>query len=133
MMRIQIEPQTIFELIRMTHAVANQRPTKSEADAQGAARRSAPSEQAMRDMSGFNYGVEAELFPTRNRKSKRVAFGYRRFARASEAIRFAVEELPSDALAGAYLEVHEKRFDRHGILRLYESDAYPLARRTARS
>ena len=77
-------------------------------------------------MSGFNYGAEAELFPTRGRKSKRVAFGYRRFARASEAIRFAVEQLPSDALAGAYLEVHEKRFDRHGILRLYESDAYPL-------
>jgi hypothetical protein len=117
----------------MTDVVVNQGPTKSEADTQHAARRSVPSEQAMRDMSGFNYGVEAELFPTRNRKSKRVAFGYRRFARASEAIRFAVEQLPSDALAGAYLEVREKRFDRHGIVRLYESDAYPLPRRKTSS
>jgi hypothetical protein len=133
MMRIQIKPQTIFELIRMTHAVANQRPTKSETDVSGAVRRSVPTEQAMRDMSGFNYSVEAELFPTRNRKSKRVAFGYRRFARAAEAIRFAVEQLPPDALAGAYLEVREKRFDRHGIVRLYESDAYPLARRKTSS
>ena len=114
----------------MTNAVANQRPMTAT-DAPSATRRSVPTEQARRDLSGFNYSVEAELFPTRNRKSKRVAFGYRRFARASEAIRFAVEQLPADALAGAYLEVHEKRFDRHGILRLYESDAYPLVRRKA--
>jgi hypothetical protein len=113
----------------MTHAVANQRPAKSQGQAPGAI----PKEQAPREMSAFNYGAEAELFPTNNRKSKRAAFGYRRFARAAEAIQFAIEQLPSDALAGAYLEVHEKRFDRHGILRLYESDAYPLARRKVAS
>lgn len=80
---------------------------------------------------GFDYSREAELFPTNNRKYKRAAFGYRRFSRAAEAIRFAIEELPSDALAGAYLEVREQRFDRHGIQRLYESDAFPLPRRKA--
>jgi hypothetical protein len=82
-----------------------------------------------RQPGGFDYFGEAELFPTNNRKYKRAAFGYRRFSKAAEAIRFAIEQLPSEALAGAYLEVREQRFDRHGIQRLYDSEAYPLPRR----
>ena len=80
-------------------------------------------------MSAFNYSSQAELFPTRNRKSRRQPLGYRRFDRAAEAIRFAIEELPSQSLAGAYLEVEEQRFDSVGIRRLYDSTDYPLARR----
>jgi len=89
--------------------------------------------QIVRQAGGFDYSGEAELFPTNNRKYKRAAFGYRRFSRAAEAIRFAIEQLPSEALAGAYLEVREQRFDRHGIQRLYDSEAYPLPRRKAES
>ena len=66
-------------------------------------------------MSAFNYRAEAELFPTKNRRSKSAPFAYRRFERAADAIRFAVEDLPADAFAGAYLEVGEVRFDRRGI------------------
>jgi hypothetical protein len=80
-------------------------------------------------MSAFNYSSQAELFPTRNRKSRRQPLGYRRFDRAAEAIRFAIEELPAQSLAGAYLEVEEQRFDSVGIRRLYDSTDYPLARR----
>jgi len=80
-------------------------------------------------MSTFNYDTEAELFPMRGRRPGRQQFGYRRFARAAEAIRFAVEELPAKSLVGAYLEVDEKRFDGGGIRQLYESPDYPLARR----
>ena len=79
-------------------------------------------------MTAFDYSTEAELFPTRNRKSKRQPFGYGRFAQAADAIRFAIEELPPDALLGAYLEVGEERYDSKRIRLLYESADYPLAR-----
>jgi hypothetical protein len=82
-------------------------------------------------MSEFDYNTDAELFPTRNRKSRRQPLKYRRFDQAAEAIRFAVEELPSELLLGAYLEVNEVRYDGAGIRRLYDSPDYPLPRRVA--
>jgi hypothetical protein len=113
----------------MTRAVAKKSPLPPQIDTAV----STASQPSPRQTGWFDYSVEAELFPTHNRKYKRAAFGYRRFSQAAEAIRFAIEQLPSDALAGAYLEVKEKRFDRHGIQQLYDSEAYPLARRQAQS
>jgi hypothetical protein len=82
-------------------------------------------------MAAFDYTTEAELFPTRNRKSRRQPLRYRRFAQAAYAIRFAIEELPRELLLGAYLEVDEERYGSEEIRRLYESTNYPLARREA--
>ncbi len=91
-------------------------------------------------MAAFDYGTtaelfptrsEAELFPTRSRRLRREPVGYGRFARAADAIRFAIEELPAELLPNACLEVDEEIFDHDGIRRLYESNAYPLDRRAA--
>jgi hypothetical protein len=73
---------------------------------------------------------EVELTPTRHRKT-RQPIGYGRFARAAEAIRFAIEELPPELLMVAQLKVADERFSSDGIRRLYESVEYPLARRAA--
>ena len=78
----------------------------------------------------FDYETAAELFEVQGRISRRRSCGYRRFDRAADAIRFAVEELAPKQLAGAYLEVDEARFDSNAIRRLYDSAKYPLARRT---
>jgi hypothetical protein len=57
-------------------------------------------------VDGFDYEAAAELFPARSRKGNRP-ISYQRFARAAEAIRFAIEDLPPQHLVGAYLEVEE--------------------------
>jgi hypothetical protein len=84
-------------------------------------------------MSEFNYKAAAELFPTRRRIPRRQPLGYKRFAQAAHAIRFAMEDVAPELLVGACLEVDEQRYGSDDIRRLYESAEYPLARRAARS
>jgi hypothetical protein len=79
--------------------------------------------------TAFDYKRSAELFPTRSRKPRRNPMTYKRFDTAAAAVRFAIEELPSDLLLGAYLQVEEERFGSAGIRRLYDSARYPLKRR----
>jgi hypothetical protein len=76
-------------------------------------------------MTIFDYGTKAEisprtgdvgLSPTARRRSQQPT-GYGRFARASDAIRFAIEELPLELLLAAQLKVAEERFDSDGIRR----------------
>jgi hypothetical protein len=90
-----------------------------------------PLDQASAADEVFDYEAEAELFSARSRKSSRQGSGYKRFDRAADAIRFAIEDLPPDQLLRAHLQVDESRFDGNGIRRLYDAAAYPLARRDA--
>src|SRR5262249_6740068 len=69
-----------------------------------------------------NDGCLRLQFPNRGMRGRPV--GYRRFVRAAEAIRFAIEKLPAQALLGAWLEV--TRFDAAGIRSLYKHADYPL-------
>jgi TPP-dependent trihydroxycyclohexane-1,2-dione (THcHDO) dehydratase len=76
----------------------------------------------------FDYDTPAELYSNKGRRLRRQPLEYRQFARAADAIRFAIEEMPPQLLQSAYLEVDEERFDSQAIRRLYESADYPLAR-----
>jgi len=77
----------------------------------------------------FDYCSPAELFTAKRRGGSPKRLGYRRFATAAEAIRFAVEEFPAMRALGAWMLVGDERFDSEEIHRLYESDDYPLGRR----
>jgi hypothetical protein len=79
----------------------------------------------------FDYSLEAELFSGKGRNFRRQPLGYKRFARAADAICFAIEELSPLCLVGTYLEVNEERYQAKDIRRLYDSAAYPLPRRVA--
>jgi hypothetical protein len=83
----------------------------------------------VRTMIEFDYDAAAELFPTRRRSVGRGSFGYKRFSQASQAIRFAIEDMPAECLVGAFLEVDEERYGSDDIRRLYQSAEYPLTRR----
>jgi len=78
----------------------------------------------------FDYCSPAELFTSKRKGGPRQRLGYRRFATAAEAVRFAVEDLPAMRTLGAWMQVGDERFDSEEIHRLYESDDYPLRRRT---
>jgi hypothetical protein len=81
------------------------------------------------EMGTFDYNAPAELFPGQLRISRTQSVGYKRFAHAVDSVRFAIEELPVQSLAGASLEVGEDRFNAEVIRRPFEHTGCPLVRR----
>jgi hypothetical protein len=78
----------------------------------------------------FDYSSPADLFTAKSKSTLGARLAYRRFTTADEAIGFAVEDVPALRMLGAWLQVGDERFDSEKIHRLYESDNYPLQRRT---
>jgi hypothetical protein len=77
----------------------------------------------MQDLHGFDCTAAAELFMIDPKKLKgRVTC--KRFDTGADALRFAIEEIPS--LAGAYLEVNDARFGSQEIKYVYANAGYPL-------
>jgi hypothetical protein len=76
----------------------------------------------------FDYSAPAELFMAKRKNGPHTRIKYRRFARAAEAIRFAVEELPPIKPLAAWMQVGDDRFDGDEIRRLYNRSDYPLRR-----
>lgn len=78
----------------------------------------------------FDYCLPAELFMGKRKSPLRQRLRYRRFLTAAEAIRFVVEDVPAIRTLGTWMQVGDARFDGEEIQRLYESNDYPLQRRT---
>lgn len=75
----------------------------------------------------FDYAASAELYP--GKRSRRLrTIGYHRFDTTAEALRYVIEEMPPELMAGAIIETEEHRFEADQIAELYADDAYPLPR-----
>jgi Arc/MetJ-type ribon-helix-helix transcriptional regulator len=71
-------------------------------------------------MPAIDFNAPAELFVRATLRRGRPV-RYRRFETASEAVRFAVEELPEDESQAAVIEVDEVRYEGTAIRALYET------------
>lgn len=74
----------------------------------------------------IDYAAPAELFPGKRAGISSVR--YKRFPSASEAIRYAIEDMHRDLLNGATLEIKGRRYPGAQIRALYDAPAYPLQR-----
>ena len=80
-------------------------------------------QKQVRGLDGFDYSAPAELYPSRIKKGRgRVT--YKRFDTAAEALQFAIEQIPSAVLLGAYLEVDEQRFGVQEMRTLYDGAGF---------
>ena len=80
-------------------------------------------------MDANDYSHEASLCYAKSADPRRKALVFRRFKRAAQAIRFAVEELAPKLLDGCSLEVNETHYFGREIRPLYDASAFPLRRR----
>lgn len=79
-------------------------------------------------MTGKQFETPAELYSSRNHRSGRFSgLKYRRFDTLAEAVKFAVEEIPSQ-LHFARIETGDSSFRSAEIQELYGRADFPLPR-----
>jgi hypothetical protein len=76
-----------------------------------------------------DYFLEASLYYSKSANWKQKALVFRRFARAADAILFAVEELTPKVLDSCSLEVNEEHYFGREIRPLYDDQVFPLRRK----
>jgi hypothetical protein len=79
-------------------------------------------------MNCFNYKASVEFYSRRSSGKKANSLTFQRFNTAAEAIRFAMEDLPSAAFGGCMLEADGERFGAKELKELYASPRYPFPR-----
>jgi hypothetical protein len=77
----------------------------------------------------FNYNASVDFYSRRSPGKKASSLTFQRFDTAAEAIRFAIEDLPSAAFGGCMLEADGERFGAKELKELYASPRYPLPRK----
>lgn len=80
-------------------------------------------------MDAQDYRMEAGLFFSKGESARSKSLIFRRFHRAADAVRYAVEELSPRVLASCSLEVNGLHYFGREIRPLYDSEAFPLRRR----
>lgn len=83
-------------------------------------------------MSECDYNAAAELFPARRRVPKMQPLSYKLFARASQAIRFAVGDIARSLSFVPALKWTSAGTAATRSAVLYEGGDYPLSRRCKR-
>ena len=78
-------------------------------------------------METFDYRASAELYPPKT-GSHACLIGHLQFARAADAIRYAIEHLSPEEFLATFLKVGEERFNDQEIRQLYDDAKYPLKR-----
>jgi hypothetical protein len=81
-------------------------------------------------MTDFNYEIPGEFYSRKSQGMKPTGLTYQRFNTVAEAIRFAIEDLPSAAFGGCMLEADGERFGARELRALYANSKYPLRRAT---
>lgn len=81
-------------------------------------------------MEQFDFSAPADVYAaTGLKRPQKVIF--RKFPTGAEALRYAMEVLPAEALKRAIVESDVARLEAAEIATLYRSPSYPLVRKNA--